>query len=262
MKKSTLWENTPGICEEIPTITEYLPKNKKSDMAIIIFAGGGYQMRAEYEGKDYAEFLSLNGYTAFVVDYRVYPHKFPLPLLDARRAIRTVRFKAEKYGIDKNKIAVMGSSAGGHLAALVSTYFEPIEFEGIDEVDKEDFIPNFQILCYPVISLFGKQLAHLGSAKILLGTKALDLCEELSPHLIATKETPPAFIWHTFFDELVNVKNSLLYAERLRDVGVKTEMHIFPEGAHGLGLAKGESQIEKYVSKWKLLLLDWLNYIC
>lgn len=257
-RKYNLWENTPGDCGEIPTITEYLPKNKKSDIAIIVFAGGGYQMRAEHEGKVYAEFLSENGYTAFVVDYRVYPHRFPLPLLDARRAIRTVRYNAQKYGIDK--IAVMGSSAGAHLAALVSTYFEPIEFEGIDEIDKEDFVPDFQILCYPVISLFGKGFAHIGSAKNLLGTKALDLCEALSPHLIATKKTPPAFIWHTFSDDVVNVKNSLLYAARLRDVGVKTELHIFPDGVHGLGLAEGENKIEKHVSKWKSLLIEWLNY--
>ena len=128
--------------------------------AIVICPGGAYRLRVAHEGKNYAEFLTEHGYTSFVLDYRVAPHKFPLPLLDARRAIRFVRFYADKYGIDKNKIAIMGSSAGRHLAAMTATYYEPIEFENIDEIDKEDFIPNAQILCYPVIKLLGKGKAH------------------------------------------------------------------------------------------------------
>ncbi len=255
-----LWEQTPGACEEIPKISIYVPENKISDMAIIVFAGGGYVNRSEHEGSRYAEFLAENGYTAFVVDYRVAPHRFPLPLLDARRAVRTVRYYAEKYGIDKNKIAVMGSSAGGHLPALLSTYFELIEFENIDEVDKEDFIPNYQILCYPVISLFGKE-ANFFSGKNLLGELLPEKCEELSPQLIVSSKTPPAFIWHTFADGIVNVKNSLMYAQSLKEYNIPTEMHIFPYGKHGLGLAQGEDETSKYVSVWSNLLLRWLKLI-
>lgn len=261
MEIKQLWDKTPGMCEEIPTITEYLPEGKKSDMAIVIFPGGGYEIRAEHEGKDYAEFLSENGYTAFVVDYRVAPHKFPLPLLDARRAVRFVRYYAEKYGIDKNKIAVMGSSAGGHLAALCSTYYEPIDFENADEIDNENFIPNYQILCYPVISLFGKGITHFGSGKNLLGELLPERAEDISPHLIVSSKTPPAFIWHTFADESVNVKNSLMYANNLKNAKVNAEIHIFPDGHHGLGLALGEDKISKHVFEWSELLLDWLKYI-
>ena len=133
-EKKDLWTKTPGMCEETPTITAYMPDEKKSELAVVIFPGGGYGMRASHEGEGYAKFLAENGYTSFVIDYRVSPHEFPLPLLDARRAVRTVRHYAGKYGIDKNKIAVMGSSAGGHLAALCSTYFEPIDFEKLDEI--------------------------------------------------------------------------------------------------------------------------------
>nr|MCR4693364.1 alpha/beta hydrolase [Bacillota bacterium] len=230
-------------------------------MAIVIFAGGAYHNRAEHEGKAYAEFLKENGYVSFVVDYRVYPHRFPLPLLDARRAIRTVRYNAEKYGIDKNKIAVMGSSAGGHLAALVSTYFEPIEFEGIDEIDKENCIPNFQILCYPVISMFDIELMHLGSSKNFLGDSLDGKAKEVSPHLLVSPKTPPAFIWHTFADNIVNVQNSLIYAEKLKQNGIKTELHIFPDGQHGLGLSKNDNRISKHVAQWTNLLLEWLEYI-
>ena len=259
--KQNLWDKKVGDCDEITAMTAYIPENKKSDMAIVIFAGGGYGMRSGHEDDGYARFLSENGYTAFVVDYRVAPYKFPLPLLDARRAIRTVRFYAEKFGINKNKIAVMGSSAGGHLAALCSTYFEPIEFEDSDEIDKENFIPDFQILCYPVISLLGKGITHFGSGKNLLGDALPEMGEELSPHRIVSEKTPPAFIWHTFTDSVVNVKNSLMYADSLKNFGIKTELHIFPEGAHGLGLANIEGKMNKHAAQWGGLLLNWLSHI-
>ena len=259
-EKMNLWEKTPGFCEEIPTLTAYIPDEKRSDIAIVIFPGGGYRNRAPHEGEGYAVFLAENGYTAFVCDYRVAPHRFPLPLLDARRAIRTVRYYKDKYGIDKDKVAVMGSSAGGHLAALTSTYFEPIDFENVDETDKEDFVPNFQILCYPVITLFGKGVTHLGSGKNLLGEQYADMNEDLSPNLIVSSKTPAAFIWHTFADSVVSVKNSLIYAQNLKDENVKAEIHIFPDGEHGLGLATEDNKICKHVSEWSGLLLNWLDY--
>ena len=256
-----LWENAPGMCEETSMLTAYLPDCKTSMGAVVICPGGAYMIRAAQEGKNYAEFLAEHGYTSFVLDYRVAPHKFPLPLLDARRAIRFVRFCADKYGIDRNKIAIMGSSAGGHLAAMTSTYYEPIEFENIDEIDKEDFIPNAQILCYPVIKLLGKGKAHIGSGKNLLGELLPDMGEELSPDLIATEKTPKAFIWHTFEDKAVNVINTIDYARRLKTVDVPVECHIFPDGHHGLGLATADDEVSKHVSQWGGLLINWLKYI-
>ena len=147
VKKMSLWRNIPGLSEENPEIIPYIPDTKKTDIAVVILPGGGYAIRSEHEGKGYAEFLNKNGITAFVVEYRVSPHRFPLPLLDSRRAIQWVRYYAEKYGIEKNKVLIMGSSAGGHLAALTSTYFHEInEFEINDEISKEDYVPNGQIL--------------------------------------------------------------------------------------------------------------------
>lgn len=261
IEKMNLWENTPGMCEEVPTLTAYVPEDKVSKGAVVICPGGGYAMRADHEGKGYAEFLAENGYSAFVVDYRVSPHRFPLPLLDARRAIRYVRFYADKYGIDKNKIAIMGSSAGGHLAAMTSTYYEPIEFEGADEIDKENFIPDAQILCYPVIKLLGKGIGHIGSGKNLLSENLPEMGEELSPDLIATEKAPKAFIWHTFSDDCVNVINTLDYARSLKMIGGSVECHVFPEGNHGLGLARGEDEISRHVSQWGDLLINWLQFI-
>lgn len=251
-----LWDNVPGLCEQIPELDCYFPENKTSDIAVVIFPGGGYGHLAPHEGKGYAEFLNQHGITAFVCSYRVAPHRFPLPLLDARRAIRFVRYYNDKFGIAKDKVYVMGSSAGGHLAALSSTYYEPIEFETDDGIDAECAKPNGQILCYPVIKLLGKGVAHLGSGKNLLGALQPDLGEELSPDQIVTAQTPKAFIWHTFDDKGVNVINSLDYARALRQNHVDVEMHIYPHGAHGLGLALQDP----HVADWSRQLLRWLAY--
>lgn len=265
MNTQNLWEDTPGLCLEVPTITEYIPDVKRSGAAVVILPGGGYWGKADHEGRGYAEFLNKAGICAFVVNYRTAeagPHRFPLPLLDARRAIRTVRYRAAEYGIDKNKVAIMGSSAGGHLAALTSTYYKPFEeFEGNDMIDQEDFIPNAQILCYPVIKLLGKGDAHLGSGQNLLGEQHAMLGEELSPDRIAEPGTPQAFIWHTAADQGVPCQNSLDYARRLHLIGTEVELHIYPRGGHGLGLSAGESKDERHVALWSEALLKWLEYI-
>ena len=255
-----LWENTPGLCEEIPKITYYKPENIKSPWSVVILPGGAYFGRAEHEGKGYAEFFRDNGINAFVVDYRVSPHRFPLPLLDSRRAIRYVRYFAEKFGVNKDKVAIMGSSAGGHLSALTSTYFDKIDFEDTDDIDKEDFIPNAQILCYPVIKLMGRKVAHIGSGINLLGDKYAELAESVTPELIVSEKTPQAFIWHTLNDQAVPGISSLNYAEALRNKGISAELHIFPDGPHGIGLAKDNEQYA-HASKWSSLLLEWLEYI-
>lgn len=253
-----LWDNAPGTVLETPSITPFIPKEKKTDAAVVIFPGGGYGGRAAHEGQGYAEFLNKFGITAFVVNYRVKPHTFPLELLDARRAVRFVRAKAEEYGISKDKIAVMGSSAGGHLAALVSTYTKPIDFENLDEIDNENFLPNAQILCYPVICHpSGNGVAHAGSYLNLLGDNYAALAKEVDPALNVTEATPKAFIWHTANDPGVNVINSYAYATALRKNCVSTEMHIFPNGPHGLGLAENMP----HVAQWSNLLINWFKEI-
>lgn len=255
VKTVNLWENTPGMCEETPTLDIYIPEKKTSEKAIVICPGGGYSDRAPHEGKDYAEFLNSHGITAFVCQYRVHPHKFPLPLLDARRAIRYVRFHAEEFGIGKDKVYIMGSSAGGHLAAMTSTYHKPIDFEGMDEIDEQDHKPNGQILCYPVIMLRGKH-AHQGSGMQLLGNRLEEMGDALSPDMIADETTPKAFIWHAFDDVSVDVENSMQYVARLREMKVSTEFHIYPYGGHGQGLA---TQIP-LSRNWPYALLEWLNF--
>ncbi|MBO5007861.1 MAG: alpha/beta hydrolase [Clostridia bacterium] len=264
MKKEVfdLWTKVPGMCEEVPVITAYIPDEKKSDAAIVIYPGGGYSHRASHEGEGYAEFLCDKGITAFVVSYRVAPHRHPLPLADARRGIQFVRYHADKYGIKKDKIAVMGSSAGGHLAASASTYFDALDLDiEADDISAESYIPNAQILCYPVIMLYGKGKGHIGSGKNLLAENLSDLGEELSPNNIVNENTPQAFIWHTFEDGVVNVVNTLEYAKALKNAGKDCEVHIYPHGRHGLGICAPEDKLTTHVRQWADSLVTWLKYI-
>ena len=252
-----LWKNGT-------TMSYYKPNEKTSQSAVVIFPGGGYWGRAEHEGKSYALFLNAHGITAFVVDYRVHPNRFPLPLLDARRAVRYVRYYADKFGIDKDKIAVMGSSAGGHLASMLCTYLKTVEGEGIDEIDNESFLPDKQILCYPVINLYDEKITHIGSGDALVGDNLLDggnveMRKMLSANLTADEHTPEAFMWHTFSDELVDVQNTLQYATKLRQSGVCAEVHIYPHGRHGLGLANEEGRREPHVKEWGDALIKWIK---
>jgi acetyl esterase/lipase len=258
-----LWEKDAPLYAmggEIPTLVYYPAENKKGDGAVVICPGGGYNHKARHEGEGYARFLSSMGIEAFVLLYRHSPeHFFPCQLLDARRAVRYVRANAEKYEINPQKIAIMGSSAGGHLAALTSTYRGKIEGEGQDAIDEVDCIPSAQILCYPVITPAG----HMGTYSCLVkGGYADGIKNRVNPAIIADKDTPPAFIWHTAEDDTVTVTNSYEYAGVLYRLGVPVEMHIYPFGPHGLGLATGEELGGKcvpHVQSWASLLIDWLK---
>lgn len=248
--------------EGLPVLTFYKAKKKTSEWTILIFPGGGYEKHSKYEGEEYAHFLNKNGFDAFVLNYRIYPDLFPAPLLDARRAIQYIRHNKEKFELNHNKIAVMGSSAGGHLAALVSNYKEHIN-DGInDEISNEDYLPNAQILCYPVIRLTS-DFTHVGSQINLLGKENLSMAQKLSVDSLVTDKTPPAFIWHTFSDNIVSVLNSLSYATELKKYAVRTEIHIFPDGGHGLGLANDDETdpVLSHISQWSDLLVNWLKYL-
>lgn len=235
-------------------ITMYKPHIKVGKGTVIIFAGGGYAERCAYEDVAYAQFINAMGLTAFVVDYRCYPNQFPDELLDARTAVRFVRKNANFFDINTQKIAVMGSSAGGHLCALLSTYREKLPNEELTENYEIDYLPSAQILCYPVISA-RDDIIHEGSYKNLLGDMFAQK-DRFSPDLIADEKTPKAFIWHTFEDSVVNVINSYVYAEKLREVGVSTELHIFPNGEHGKNLANDN----QHIGQWKKLLENWLRF--
>lgn len=251
-----LWETKmPYAMEDVDFVPEIRPYAVGSKGAVIIFPGGAYQMRADHEGTTIAEWFNSIGITAFVVEYRVAPYKHPAELSDAMRAVRYVRANADKYGIDKNKIAVMGFSAGGHLAGSVSVHYDDIDtYEATDEIDKESARPDASILCYPVIDMY--EYRHDISRQNLLGARTTEEMKEyMSLYENVTSDTPEAFIWHTSSDSAVPVMNSLLYAQALSDENINYEMHIYPMGGHGLGLAPEVP----YVAKWADNLDAWLT---
>ncbi|MBR2612645.1 MAG: alpha/beta hydrolase [Clostridia bacterium] len=242
-----------SVSDFTPTLTYYAPTEKKSDACVVIFPGGGYSMRAPHEGDGYARFFQENGIASFVCEYRVKPESFPRPLLDARRAVRYARANAEKYGYSPDKILVMGSSAGGHLASLVSTYRGELEGEEGDSLREVNSIPNGTILCYPVIDMVG-EYTHVGSRTNLVGESGKAF-EEISTCDILDENTPPAFLWHTNEDGGVHVANSYKYALALRSFGIPAEVHVFPYGRHGLGLCLEDA----HVAQWSALLLNWMK---
>lgn len=246
LEKKPLWRNGHVPCAtgtnefDIPTITPYIPEKKNcSRAAVIVFPGGGYWMLADqHEGKDYAQFFNLHGVTAFVVHYRLGSngYRHPVMLMDAARAVRHVRANAEEYGINPERIGVMGSSAGGHLAATIMTKYDNGNPDAEDTIDRVSSRPDFGILCYPVITML-KQATHQGSCDCLLGEDAPDsLRMELSAELHVTPQTPKCFIWHTAEDGLVPVENSLLFATSLAKNKIPFSMNILQNGEHGLGL--------------------------
>lgn len=248
-----LWDKVPALAGEEPVLEYYPAENKTTDATMVIFPGGGYAFRSAFEGEGYAKFLNSLGMDAFVCEYRVLPSRFPLQLLDARRAMRYVRANAERYGIDPKRIGAMGSSAGGHLAALVSNYLEKIDYEDIDELDKVDPIPNLNILCYPAIRQVNEEDTIVYGAFMNLMHDRPH--EELYVDRLVHKNTPPAFIWATYDDACVNVISSYMYGTALKNNKIPHELHIFDEGEHGLGLAEDNP----HVGQWTGLLVNWLK---
>lgn len=256
-----IWNNEiPGFNEEIaqdrPHLEPYLIKNanKKLIPAFIICPGGSYTHKAEHEGVPVGKWLNTIGINAFVLDYRVAPYKHPYPMLDVQRAIRYIRYNHKKFNVDSNRIGVLGFSAGGHLAASACVHFDFGKDNG-DEIDKVSSKPDMCILCYPVIT-FMEEYAHKRCKLNLLGENpSKELIDLMSVEKQVKENTPPTFIWHTAKDQSVPMENSLIYAQSLRKKGVDFELHIFPEGRHGLGL-KNEVP---YVTRWTRLCEEWLR---
>lgn len=241
--------------EDTPRLTPYLDVDMKEAPAIVVCPGGGYGRRAPHEAEPIARWLNSLGIAAFVLDYRVAPYRHPIPLLDAQRAIRTVRFRAKDWGVDPARVGILGFSAGGHLAATAATQFNVKYSEPNDDIDSLSCRPDLAILCYPVIT-FANEFRHPGSMDNLLGPEpdqALRL--ELSAEVNVTADTPPTFLWHAADDTGVPPENSLSYAAALSRNGVSFAMHIFATGRHGLGLALQHPE----AGAWTSLCATWLQ---
>ncbi|MFA6961982.1 MAG: alpha/beta hydrolase [Opitutaceae bacterium] len=257
-----LWSTAaPGALgektDDIPTLTAYLPAaDKRIGASMLILPGGGYGGLASHEGKGYADWFVAQGITCYVLQYRLGSHGYrhPRMLEDAARGLRMVRAFARRDGLDPSRIGIIGSSAGGHLAATLLTHFDAGQPDSTDPVARESSRPDLGILCYPVISL--GTFTHQGSKKNLLGDNPPeDLVKFLSNELQVTPQTPPCFLWHTAEDGAVPVENSLLFASALRKAGVPFSLHIYEKGGHGLGLPMHN----KSAPPWDADCLYWLG---
>jgi acetyl esterase/lipase len=221
----------------VPTLTAYLPaKGKETGAAVMICPGGGYSILASgHEGVDVAKWFNEMGVTAFVLKYRLPNEKImtnqqEVPLLDAMQGMLLIRQNAAKYGIDPNKIGVMGFSAGGHLAATLATHYHR------GPKASEQSKPNFAILLYPVVT-FGDK-AHVGSRDKLLGklNTSPEMIAYYSNELQVSSQTPPTFLVHSEDDKAVPVENSINYYLACLKNNIPVEMHLYPKGGHGYGL--------------------------
>lgn len=256
-----LWENgAPGALgkekADTPTIAVYRAP-RSNGTAIVVAPGGGYGMLAVvHEGRQFAYWYNALGITTFVLEYRLGPrYHHPIELGDAQRAIRTVRARAEEFGVAPDRIGIMGFSAGGHLVSTVGTHFDAGDPQAADPIDRVSCRPDFLILGYPVIS-FDPAVTHAGSVRNLLGEKPdPKLIEELSNERHVTRRTPPTFLFHTANDSAVPVENSLRFFGALRAAGVPAEMHIFEDGPHGVGMGLTDPEL----GQWTGLLAAWMR---
>lgn len=239
---------------QTPTIEVFLPDPAiATGEAVVICPGGGYWVLAyELEGTEVAQWWADRGIAGIVLKYRLPTSAAQIeprlsPLLDAERAMRLVRSRATDWHIDPDRVGIMGFSAGGHLAATLSTQpSHPINSDG-DPIDRLSSRPDFSILVYPVISM-SAPFAHAGSRLGLLGENpAPKYLRRYSAELQVTPETPPAILIHAEDDEGVPPDHSHVYAEALRAQNIPAEVHLYPSGGHGFGLATGNSNLKDWI---------------
>ncbi len=241
-----LWKD--GAPNALGTETKDVPKlllypaqgPNRTKKAVVVCPGGGYGgLAMDHEGDQIGKWFQSIGISAFILDYRHrgkgYGH--PNPLLDAQRAIRTVRANAKEWDLDPAKIGIMGFSAGGHLASTAGTHFDDGNAASADPVEKVGCRPDFMILCYPVI-MFNSEFTHGGTQSNLLGNEASkELIDFYSNEKMVSDRTPPTFIFQTDEDKPVPAENAVQFYLALRKHKVPAEMHIFEKGPHGVGLA-------------------------
>jgi acetyl esterase/lipase len=241
----------------LPTLTVVPPAvDRPNGTAVVLCPGGGYSILSmAREGQQYAAWLSTLGITSFILKSRLQEWGHPAPLQDVLRALRLVRSRAAEFSIDPQRIGVMGSSAGGHLAASASTLFDHADGRTGAALDAVNARPDFAVLVYPVITMTAPE-AHANSRRALLGA-------EPSPALLAltsleqqvTAATPPTLLLHTQGDKTVPVQHSILYYQALTRAGVPAELYLFEQGGHGIGMRDGLGT----ASAWPRRVEDWLR---
>lgn len=258
-KTDTSRKSVPMVSKvSVPTLTIYLPpKEKATGAAVVVIPGGGYRNVAiGHEGYDVAKRFNEMGVAAFVLKYRL-PSDVTMvnkeigPIQDAQRAILLVREKAKEWDIDKDRVGIIGFSAGGHLAATAGTHFNHAY---INAGKRANLRPDFMILVYPVIS-FADSICHKGSRENLLGNNpSPEKKMEYSNELQVTKKTPPTYLVHAENDSTVKVQNMLLFAAALQKNKVPFDFYLYEKGGHGFGLNNPSSEV-----KWMDLVQEWME---
>ncbi len=229
------------------------PPAKPNGAAAVICPGGGYGVLVSGpEGHGIATWLNRHGIVGIVLEYRLPQGRPFVPLLDAQRAIRTVRANAAKWRIDPARVGIIGFSAGGHLAATACTHFDNGDPQSTDPIDRRSCRPDFTILVYPVVTMTRK--THAGSRENLLGRNPKpELIELFSNEKQVSDKTPPVFLAHAKDDTAVDPENSRAMYEALKAHKVATEYLELPGGGHGLNGYKGP-----YWDAWQRASLKWL----
>ena len=239
-----LWPgDAPGALgsadHDIPMVAWWpAPGATKPTAAMVVCPGGGYGGLADHEGSDYAKWLNSQGISAFVLRYRLGSkgYRHPIMLGDVSRAMRLVRAEHVRLGIDPERVGVMGSSAGGHLAVTLLTHGDAGDPTAADAIDRQPSRATLGVLCYPVVSMLPPN-THVGSKQNLLGDNPSEELErDLSGELAVNDTTPPVFVWHTVEDTGVKLAGVLELAAALDRHSRPFELHVYEKGRHGIGL--------------------------
>jgi acetyl esterase/lipase len=241
-----------------PRMAVFRP-SRPNGAAVMITPGGGYRwVVVDKEGYELGRWLSARGFTVFVLFYRLPGEGWAagpdVALSDAQRAMRLIRYRASDYGVDPERVAAMGFSAGGHLCCDLTARFAKQSYLPTDQADTLSARPFVSAPIYPVVSM-STPFAHNGSREKLLGPNPSLEAEKLhSPNMQISDNAPPVFLVHSEDDDVVPVENSLLFREALRAKNIPVETHLFTHGGHGFGLRKA---IGKPAEVWPQLFLDW-----
>ncbi len=237
---------------------------------ILLCPGGGYAYTSNREAEPMAMAFMAKGYSTAILRYSCQPAQYPTALLELGRSMLIIREHADEWCVDTDAIVVEGCSAGGHLAASLACtwkddFLSSKLLGSVKDEDKELLKPNGLILCYPVIT--SGEFAHRDSFVRLLGDRYDELLEKVSLENVVNENVPRTFIWHTYTDQSVPVENSLLFAMALKKYGINTELHIFPEGCHGLALASNitisspeAKELVPTAQPWIDLATTWMKY--
>ena len=243
-------------------LTVYAPDNtpeidpNRLRRAVVMCPGGGYSFTSDREAEPVALQLLAADLCVFVLRYAVAPVRYPVALTQLAAAVRYVRENAARYHVQADKVAVMGYSAGGHLAASLGVRWNEPWLGELLQADPRTLRPDGMVLCYPVIS--AGAVRHSGSFANLTGSDDPAVWQAHSLENLVSERTPRAFLWHTFEDQTVPVENSLLFFSALRRCGVPSELHIYPQGVHGLSLA---TELTAVPGRPDLLRSDAANWL-